>query len=174
MLYLLHPCALIGLSHLPAVSLFSCSFIAYWLLVVEFIFRVLFFLQRFLLWLSTVIKYFVVQSAGSSSVDLEEIYFDFRKQCFVYSKEKGTFYKLSYPTKETFGHYLKCSGHGSEAKVLAATEKWGRNVWVSFYFDHYRHYFHIHLLHFSTRLWWNIVFAIEILCSYNIYELETF
>ncbi|KAG5046048.1 hypothetical protein JHK86_015454 [Glycine max] len=71
----------------------------------------------------------VVQSAGSSSaVDLEENYFDFRKQCFVYSKEKGTFCKLSYPTKETFGYYLKCSGHGSEAKVLAATEKWGRNV----------------------------------------------
>ncbi|TKY73750.1 manganese-transporting ATPase PDR2 [Spatholobus suberectus] len=68
-------------------------------------------------------------SAGSSSaVDLEEKYFDFRKQCFVYSKEKGTFCKLSYPTKETFGYYLKCSGHGSEAKVLVATEKWGRNV----------------------------------------------
>ncbi|KAK7410956.1 hypothetical protein VNO78_02227 [Psophocarpus tetragonolobus] len=68
-------------------------------------------------------------SAGSSStVELEENYFDFRKQCFVYSKEKGTFCKLSYPTKETFGYYLKCSGHGSEAKVLAATEKWGRNV----------------------------------------------
>ncbi|XP_047149320.1 probable manganese-transporting ATPase PDR2 [Vigna umbellata] len=68
-------------------------------------------------------------SAGSSSaVDLEENYFDFRKQCFVYSKEKGTFCKLSYPTKETFGCYIKCSGHGSEAKVLAATEKWGRNV----------------------------------------------
>ncbi|KAK7316886.1 hypothetical protein RJT34_00666 [Clitoria ternatea] len=68
-------------------------------------------------------------SAGSSSaVDMEEIYFDFRKQCFVYSKEKGTFCKLVYPTKETFGYYLKSSGHGSEAKVLAATEKWGRNV----------------------------------------------
>ncbi|KAL2347135.1 hypothetical protein Fmac_001135 [Flemingia macrophylla] len=68
-------------------------------------------------------------SAGSSSVvDLEENYFDFRKQCFVYSNEKGTFCKLSYPTKETFGYYLKCSGHGSEAKVVAATEKWGRNV----------------------------------------------
>ncbi|KAK2391289.1 putative manganese-transporting ATPase pdr2 [Trifolium repens] len=68
-------------------------------------------------------------SAGSSSaVDLEEIYFDFRKQCFVYSKEKGTFCKLSYPTKETFRYYVKSSGHGSEAKVLAATEKWGRNV----------------------------------------------
>ncbi|XP_027354268.1 probable manganese-transporting ATPase PDR2 [Abrus precatorius] len=73
--------------------------------------------------------HFRKSSAGSSSaVDLEEIYFDFRKQCFVYSKEKGTFCKLPYPTKETFGYYLKSSGHGSEAKVLAATEKWGRNV----------------------------------------------
>jgi len=84
-----------------------------------------------------------VQSAGSSSaVDLEEIYFDFRKQCFVYSKENGTFCKLSYPTKETFGYYLKSSGHGSEAKVLAATEKWGRNVWVSFFSDHYYYYYY--------------------------------
>ncbi|KAE9608629.1 hypothetical protein Lal_00020715 [Lupinus albus] len=69
-----------------------------------------------------------IPAGSSSAVDLEEIYFEFRKQCFVYSKEKGTFCKLSYPTKETFGHYLKSSGHGSEAKVLAATEKWGRNV----------------------------------------------
>uniref|UniRef100_A0A5B6ZWT1 Putative manganese-transporting ATPase PDR2 isoform X1 n=1 Tax=Davidia involucrata TaxID=16924 RepID=A0A5B6ZWT1_DAVIN len=67
--------------------------------------------------------------AGSSSpVDLEEIYFDFRKQRFIYSKEKGTFCKLPYPSKETFGYYLKSTGHGSEAKVVAATEKWGRNV----------------------------------------------
>lgn len=72
------------------------------------------------------------QPAGTSSTkDLEEIYFDFRKQCFIYSKEKNTFCKLIYPTKETIGHYLKCSGHGSEAKVVAATEKWGRNVWVT-------------------------------------------
>ena len=67
-------------------------------------------------------------SGASSAVDLEEIYFDFRKQWFVYSKEKGNFCKLPYPTKETFGYYLKSSGHGSEAKVLAATEKWGQNV----------------------------------------------
>lgn len=66
--------------------------------------------------------------ASSSPVDSEEIYFDFRKQRFVYSKEDRTFRKLSYPTKETFGYYLKSTGHGSEAKVLAATEKWGRNV----------------------------------------------
>lgn len=70
-----------------------------------------------------------LQQAGSSSpVDMEEIYFDFRKQQFIYSKEKETFSKLPYPTKETFWYYLKCTGHGSEAKVAAATEKWGRNV----------------------------------------------
>ncbi|KAJ1386496.1 P-type ATPase [Sesbania bispinosa] len=73
--------------------------------------------------------HFRKSSAGSSSaVDMEEIYFDFRKQHFVYSMDKGTFCKLPYPTKETFGYYLKSSGHGSEAKVLAATERWGRNV----------------------------------------------
>lgn len=88
--------------------------------------------------LSIIVKFLVMQSAGSSSAaDLEENYFDFRKQCFVYSKEKGTFCKLSYPTKETFGCYIKCSGHGSEAKVLAATEKWGRNVWVSLFSGHF-------------------------------------
>lgn len=65
---------------------------------------------------------------GSSSSDVEEIYFDFRKQCFIYSKEKETFFKLSYPSKESFGYYHKSTGHGSEAKVVAATEKWGRNV----------------------------------------------
>ncbi|CAN0914021.1 Probable manganese-transporting ATPase PDR2 [Linum grandiflorum] len=69
------------------------------------------------------------QAGGSSSAeDLDEIFFDFRKQCFIYSDEKKTFCKLPYPTKEKFGYYLKCTGHGSEAKVLAASEKWGRNV----------------------------------------------
>ncbi|KAJ9562227.1 hypothetical protein OSB04_007387 [Centaurea solstitialis] len=63
--------------------------------------------------------------AGSSS---EEIYFDFRKQCFIYSNEKKTFCKLPYPSKETFGYYLKSTGHGTEAKVQVAAEKWGRNV----------------------------------------------
>ncbi|MBA0783340.1 hypothetical protein Gotri_001070 [Gossypium trilobum] len=67
-------------------------------------------------------------ASSSSAKDVEEIYFDFRKQCFIYSEEEDTFCKLPYPTKETFGYYLKCSGHGSDAKVLAATEKWGRNV----------------------------------------------
>ncbi|XP_021888324.1 probable manganese-transporting ATPase PDR2 [Carica papaya] len=69
------------------------------------------------------------QVAGSSSVvDIQEIYFDFRKQCFIYSKEDGTFHKLPYPTKETFGYYLRSTGHGTEAKIVTATEKWGRNV----------------------------------------------
>ncbi|CAH9120912.1 unnamed protein product [Cuscuta epithymum] len=65
---------------------------------------------------------------SSSSEDVEEIYFDFRKQQFIYSMEKGTFCKLPYPSKETFGYYLKNTGYGTEAKVIAAIEKWGRNV----------------------------------------------
>ncbi|KAL9230101.1 hypothetical protein vseg_005492 [Gypsophila vaccaria] len=65
--------------------------------------------------------------AGSTD-DGEEIYFDFRKQRFIFSTEKDTFYKLPFPTKESFGYYLRNTGHGSEAKTLAATEKWGRNV----------------------------------------------
>ncbi|KAK1433701.1 hypothetical protein QVD17_10616 [Tagetes erecta] len=63
--------------------------------------------------------------AGSST---DEIYFDFRKQCFIYSDEKKTFCKLPYPSKETFGYYLKSTGHGTEAKIQVAAEKWGRNV----------------------------------------------
>ncbi|KAL4581769.1 hypothetical protein LXL04_006297 [Taraxacum kok-saghyz] len=63
---------------------------------------------------------------GGSST--EEIYFDFRKQCFIYSNEKKTFCKLPYPSKETIGYYLKSTGHGTEAKVQVAAEKWGRNV----------------------------------------------
>ncbi|KAG9156521.1 hypothetical protein Leryth_006508 [Lithospermum erythrorhizon] len=63
-----------------------------------------------------------------AQADADEIYFDFRKQRFIYSKEKGTFCKLPYPSKETFGYYLKHTGHGTEAKVASATEKWGRNI----------------------------------------------
>ncbi|KAI3805687.1 hypothetical protein L1987_28277 [Smallanthus sonchifolius] len=62
---------------------------------------------------------------GSST---DEIYFDFRKLCFIYSNEKNTLFKLPYPSKETFGYYLKSTGHGTEAKVQVAAEKWGRNV----------------------------------------------
>lgn len=67
-------------------------------------------------------------SASSSGNVDDEIYFDFRKQRFIFSKEKETFCKLPYPTKESFGYYLKSSGHGTEAKVAAAIDKWGRNV----------------------------------------------
>ncbi|PKA61130.1 putative cation-transporting ATPase [Apostasia shenzhenica] len=70
-------------------------------------------------------------SAGvstSSSSNTVEIYFEFRKQCFIFSDENKTFGKLPYPTKESFGYYLKCTGHGTDAKVIAATDKWGRNV----------------------------------------------
>ncbi|KAF6151874.1 hypothetical protein GIB67_010448 [Kingdonia uniflora] len=68
--------------------------------------------------------------AGPSSTvqDVDEIYFDFRKQRFIFSKEKDTFCKLPYPSREKFGYYLKNTGHGSEAKVVIATEKWGRNA----------------------------------------------
>ena len=62
----------------------------------------------------------------------EEIGFDFRKQRFTYSKELKKFCKLDYPTKETFGTYAKSTGHGSEAKALSATEKWGKNMYVSY------------------------------------------
>ncbi|XP_038692618.1 probable manganese-transporting ATPase PDR2 isoform X2 [Tripterygium wilfordii] len=69
------------------------------------------------------------QLAGSSTLDGEvEIFFDFRKQHFIYSKERETFCKRPYPTKETIGYYLKSTGHGSEAKVVSAFERWGRNV----------------------------------------------
>ncbi|WZY68231.1 hypothetical protein YC2023_000471 [Brassica napus] len=35
------------------------------------------------------------------------------QQRFMYSKELGAFSKLPYPTKKTFGHYLKYTGHGT-------------------------------------------------------------
>ncbi|KAL5711687.1 putative manganese-transporting ATPase pdr2 [Ranunculus cassubicifolius] len=68
-----------------------------------------------------------VKSASSAN-DVEEIFFDFRKQRFIFSKEKDTFCKLPYPSKEPLGYYLKNTGYGSEAKVAVAVEKWGRNV----------------------------------------------
>nr|GMC64509.1 probable manganese-transporting ATPase PDR2 [Ipomoea batatas] len=75
-----------------------------------------------------VVPLYLRKLASSSTENVDEIYFDFRKQRFIYSKEKGTFCKLPYPCKETLGYYLKNTGHGTEAKVVAATEKWGRNV----------------------------------------------
>ncbi|KAG8376204.1 hypothetical protein BUALT_Bualt09G0038800 [Buddleja alternifolia] len=67
-------------------------------------------------------------AASSTSLGTEEIFFDFRKQRFIYSDEQNTFFKLPYPSKETIGYYLKNTGYGTEAKIQAATEKWGRNV----------------------------------------------
>ncbi|KAG8376225.1 hypothetical protein BUALT_Bualt09G0040900 [Buddleja alternifolia] len=67
-------------------------------------------------------------AAASTSLGTEEIFFDFRKQRFIYSDEQNTFFKLPYPSKETIGYYLKNTGYGTEAKIQAATEKWGRNV----------------------------------------------
>ncbi|GJS51763.1 reverse transcriptase domain-containing protein [Tanacetum coccineum] len=48
--------------------------------------------------------------------------------CFIYSREKGTFYKLPYPSKETFGCYLNNTGYNTDAQVQIAADKWGRNV----------------------------------------------
>jgi manganese-transporting P-type ATPase len=71
-----------------------------------------------------------VQVASSSSApgEMEEVYFDFRKQRFIYSAEKDNFFKLRYPTKEVFGHYTKGTGYGTEAKINTAVDKWGRNM----------------------------------------------
>ncbi|GJV78580.1 hypothetical protein Tco_1514450 [Tanacetum coccineum] len=49
-------------------------------------------------------------------------------KCFIYSREKGTFYKLPYPSKETFGCYLNNTGYNTDAQVQIAADKWGRNV----------------------------------------------
>ncbi|KAL1822386.1 hypothetical protein ACET3Z_009164 [Daucus carota] len=67
-------------------------------------------------------------SVSSSTAVQDEVYFDFRKQCFIYSKENQTFNKLPYPSKEQFGYYLRSTGYGTESKIVAATQKWGRNV----------------------------------------------
>uniref|UniRef100_A0A0C9RQS5 TSA: Wollemia nobilis Ref_Wollemi_Transcript_22314_4479 transcribed RNA sequence n=1 Tax=Wollemia nobilis TaxID=56998 RepID=A0A0C9RQS5_9CONI len=64
----------------------------------------------------------------SLTTEVEEFSFDFRKQRFIFSEEKQRFCKLPYPSKETIGFYIKNTGYGSEAKVDAAMEKWGRNV----------------------------------------------
>nr|GEX92252.1 probable manganese-transporting ATPase PDR2 [Tanacetum cinerariifolium] len=58
--------------------------------------------------------------AGSPT---KEIYFDFQKHCFIYSHEKGTFYKLPYPTKETFGNYLSSTGYNTDTQTQNAAEK---------------------------------------------------
>jgi len=71
---------------------------------------------------------FVQVASTSAAGETEEIYFDFRKQRFIYSAEKDNFLKLRYPTKELIGHYAKGTGYGTEAKIGTAVDKWGRNV----------------------------------------------
>ncbi|GJS76807.1 probable manganese-transporting ATPase PDR2 [Tanacetum coccineum] len=63
--------------------------------------------------------------AGSMT---EEIYFEFQKQRFIYSHEKGTCYKLPYPTKETFGYYLSSNGYDNDTQIQNVVDKWGHNV----------------------------------------------
>uniref|UniRef100_I1PVH6 Cation-transporting ATPase n=1 Tax=Oryza glaberrima TaxID=4538 RepID=I1PVH6_ORYGL len=63
-----------------------------------------------------------------NSGETEEIYFDFRKQRFIYSSQEDNFFKLRYPTKEPFEHYIKGTGYGTEAKINTAVDKWGRNI----------------------------------------------
>ncbi|AQK85838.1 putative manganese-transporting ATPase PDR2 [Zea mays] len=75
-----------------------------------------------------VVRGFVQVASTSAAGETEEIYFDFRKQRFIYSAEKDNFLKLRYPTKELIGHYGKGTGYGTEAKISTAVDKWGRNV----------------------------------------------
>lgn len=75
------------------------------------------------------VDWVAVQVASSSSTgETEEIYFDFRKQRFIYSVEQDNFLKLRYPTKEPIGNYAKGTGFGTEAKINIAVDKWGRNM----------------------------------------------
>jgi cation-transporting ATPase 13A1 len=67
-------------------------------------------------------------ASSSAAGENEEIYFDFRKQRFIYSAEKDNFLKLRYPTKEPIGNYAKGTGFGTEAKINTAVDKWGRNI----------------------------------------------
>lgn len=67
-------------------------------------------------------------TSSSAAGEAEEIYFDFRKQRFIYSAESDNFLKLRYPTKEPIGNYAKGTGFGTEAKINTAVDKWGRNM----------------------------------------------
>lgn len=73
-----------------------------------------------------------VRSAGSPTggPPTAEVGFEFRKQVFVLDAAAGVFEKLPYPVHETFEHYGRASGYGSDAKVLAAAERWGLNQFV--------------------------------------------
>ncbi|EFJ41014.1 hypothetical protein VOLCADRAFT_107850 [Volvox carteri f. nagariensis] len=60
-------------------------------------------------------------------MEVEELSFDFRRQRFVYNPAAHAFEKLRFPDKETFETYGKASGHGTEAKQLAAFDRYGLN-----------------------------------------------
>ncbi|KAG2488279.1 hypothetical protein HYH03_013129 [Edaphochlamys debaryana] len=60
-------------------------------------------------------------------LEVEELSFDFRRQRFVYDKERHAFEKLRFPDKETFEFYSKASGLGSEAKQIATYDRYGPN-----------------------------------------------
>ncbi|KXZ52689.1 hypothetical protein GPECTOR_9g735 [Gonium pectorale] len=57
-------------------------------------------------------------------LEVEELSFDFRRQRFVFVPSLCLFEKLRYPDKETFEFYCRASGHGTEAKQLAAFDRW--------------------------------------------------
>lgn len=68
----------------------------------------------------------VVSALGGSGTQTD-VGFEFRKALYVFNAESNTFEKLKYPVKETFEYYGRASGFGSEARVLAAAERWGLN-----------------------------------------------
>eukprot|EP00850_Spirogloea_muscicola_P015302 SM000116S24223 [mRNA] locus=s116:84782:93563:- [translate_table: standard] len=66
-------------------------------------------------------------TSDSKFVD-EEFQFVYRKQHFLYSQIENKFEKLKLPTKEPVEFYMKAGGYGTEAKVQAAMQRWGKNV----------------------------------------------
>ncbi|GIL88698.1 hypothetical protein Vretimale_17282 [Volvox reticuliferus] len=67
------------------------------------------------------------RSVKEGLMEVEELSFEFRRQRFVYNPTLHAFAKLRFPDKETFETYGKASGHGTEAKQLAAFDRYGTN-----------------------------------------------
>eukprot|EP00803_Ostreobium_quekettii_P002740 evm.model.scf_1942.1 EVM.evm.TU.scf_1942.1 scf_1942:7847-15557(-) len=63
---------------------------------------------------------------GSSEYD--EIGFEVRKEKYIYSITRGGFEMLQYPTQEPLSHYEKSLGYETEAKAMAALQRWGPNI----------------------------------------------
>lgn len=70
------------------------------------------------------------RAVGEGAGAEEEISFEFHRQRFCYDQTSNMFEKLKYPTRETFSHYRKSTGYGTESKVLAALMRWGPNKFV--------------------------------------------